>query len=178
MGRAEPSKNSMQDQISGCTHFVGIAIHHNYVIGCQTVACWMMLGFKKIHHSDDRPVVCLSVQIKTWCVIRWEANIDRLYYPPILFRNKAKHKLRYLTEIKMWENTRRSHKQVPNLSQIRVAICQRYQNISLSITQNICSTRSPDCESCDVLSPWVSAGDWHHGTVPTRCLVSWVSTVL
>ena len=80
---------------------------------------------------------------KDWRVIRWEANIDRLYYPPILLRNKAKHKLRYLTEIKMWENTRRSHKLVPNLSQIRLAICQPYQNISLSITQNICSTRSP-----------------------------------
>ena len=74
---------------------------------------------------------------KDWRVIRWEANIDRQYYPRILFRNKAKHKLRYLTEIKMWENT--SHKQVPNLSLIRLAICQRYQNFSLSITHNICS---------------------------------------
>ena len=96
-----------------------------------------------------------------WRVIRWEANIDSQYYPRILFRNKAKHKRRYLTEIKMWENTKRSHKQVPNLSLIRLAICQRYQNFSLSITQRLFApTRWPrDCECCDVLSPGVPASD-------------------
>ena len=97
---------------------------------------------------------------KDWRVIRWEANIDRLYYPPILLRNKAKHKLRYLTEIKMWENTKRSHKHVPNLSLIRLAICQRYQNFSLSIIQhNIAAPWPRDCEFCDVLSPRVPASD-------------------
>ena len=73
VGSAELSKNSMQDQISGCTHFVWIAINHNYVIGRQTVFCWLMLGFKKIHHY-----VCARTN-RDWRVIRWEANIDRQY---------------------------------------------------------------------------------------------------
>ena len=51
------SKNSMQYRISQDTQTVGLAIHHNYVIGCQTYLNSILVGFKKIQHYDDRSVV-------------------------------------------------------------------------------------------------------------------------
>ena len=124
----------------------------------QSSAEWCR-GLKRFTTMTTGP--SLSVQIKTG-VLSDEKPIQTdsiILVSYLLFRNKAAHNLRFLTELKMWENTKISHKQVPNLSLIRLAICQRYQNFSLSITLGG-PVWPRGCQCCDVLSPPVPSSDW------------------
>ena len=152
----ELSKNSMQDQISRYTGLHSITIM--WLDVRQSSAEWCR-GLKRFTTMTTGP--SLSVQIKTG-VLSDEKPIQTdsiILVSYLLFRNKAAHKLRFLTELKMWENTKISHKQVPNLSLIRLAICQRYQNFSLSITLGG-PVWPRGCQCCDVLSPPVPSSDW------------------